>query len=112
MPNDILFAHPDWSLMPQTPKGCECGWSNGQGLVVGLRHIGFDKALRDRMADVDRIAVRIRLLPLLGGHLDVRFLEFDLPKVALYRDASGRATWDFSDGAKRGQPLRLPRRRD
>lgn len=60
MPNDILFAHPDWSLMPQTPKGCECGWSNGQGLVVGLRHIGFDKALRDRMADVKAVRAHYR----------------------------------------------------
>ncbi|HXA39787.1 MAG TPA: AsmA family protein [Phenylobacterium sp.] len=60
------------------------------------------------LADIDRIAVQLRLLPLLGGHLDLRLLEFDQPRAALYRDTEGRATWDFSDGAKPDAPLRLP----
>ncbi|HZZ67958.1 MAG TPA: AsmA family protein [Phenylobacterium sp.] len=60
------------------------------------------------LADIDRIAVKIRLMALFTGHLDMRLLEFDRPRVALYRDADGRATWDFSDGAKPDEPLRLP----
>ena len=60
------------------------------------------------LADIDRIALQIRLIPLFAGHLDMRLLEFDRPRVALYRDAQGRATWDFSDGAKPDEPLRLP----
>ena len=60
------------------------------------------------LADIDRIAVQIRLIPLFGGHLDLRLLEFDRPMARLYRDVQGRATWDFSDGAKPDQPLRLP----
>jgi uncharacterized protein involved in outer membrane biogenesis len=60
------------------------------------------------LADIDRIALRIRLIPLLTGQVDLRLLEFDRPRVALYRDAEGRATWDFSDGTKPDQPLRLP----
>lgn len=63
---------------------------------------------RANLADIDRITVQIRLAPLLAGRLDLRLLEFDYPRVALYRDAAGRATWDFSDGAKPDQPLRLP----
>lgn len=63
---------------------------------------------RDRMADIGRIAVRIRLLPLFGGHLDLRLLEFDRANVRLYRDSQGRASWDFSDGKDSGKPLRLP----
>ena len=60
------------------------------------------------LADLGRIALKIRLLPLFGGHLDMRLLEFDQPNVVLYRDANGRATWDFSDGTKPDEPLRLP----
>lgn len=63
---------------------------------------------RSPMADVGRIAVTIRLIPLFGGHADLRLLEFDRPDVRLYRDRQGRATWDFSGGAASNQPLRLP----
>lgn len=59
-------------------------------------------------ADIDKIALQIRLAPLFAGHLDMRLLEFDRPRVALYRDEQGRATWDFSDGKNPDQPLRLP----
>jgi uncharacterized protein involved in outer membrane biogenesis len=64
------------------------------------------------LADIGRIGVRIRLLPLLGGHLDMRLLQFDQPRVDLYRDGQGRATWDFSDGKVPGKPLKLPPIRD
>ncbi|MDB5426850.1 MAG: AsmA family rane protein [Phenylobacterium sp.] len=60
------------------------------------------------LADIDRMAVQIRLIPLFAGRLDLRLLEFDRPQARLYRDAQGRSTWDFSDGAKPDQPLRLP----
>ena len=65
-----------------------------------------------KMADVGRIGLRIRLIPLLTGHLDLRLLRFDQPRVALLRDAQGRASWDFSDGRKSGAPLKLPPIRD
>jgi uncharacterized protein involved in outer membrane biogenesis len=64
------------------------------------------------LADIGRIALRIRLIPLLGGRLDMRLLQFDQPRLDLYRDAQGRATWDFSDGKNPGQPLKLPPIRD
>ncbi|MET0272546.1 MAG: AsmA family protein [Phenylobacterium sp.] len=60
------------------------------------------------MAEIGRIAVQIRLLPLFAGHVDLRLLEFDQPNVKLYRNAKGQATWDFSDGKKTSEPLRLP----
>ena len=60
------------------------------------------------LADIDRIAVQIRLIPLFLGRTDMQLLEFDRPHMALYRDDQGRATWDFSDGAKPDEPLRLP----
>jgi len=60
------------------------------------------------LADIDRIALQIRLAPLFTGKLDMRLLEFDHPRLALYRDGEGKATWDFSDGSKPDEPLRLP----
>ena len=63
---------------------------------------------RASVGDIDRIAVQLRLAALFGGHLDLVLLEFDRPRLALYRDAKGRATWDFSDGKQNDQPLRLP----
>ncbi len=77
--------------------------------TVGGVHVGNPTwAGPGNLADIDRIAVQIRLIPLFAGHLDMRLLEFDRPQVKLYRDAGGRATWDFSDGAKPDEPLRLP----
>jgi AsmA family protein len=68
------------------------GWAQGRG----------------QLATIDRIEVKIRLLPLLKGDVDLRLLRFDRPNVDLYRDAQGRATWDFSDGKKKDEPTRLP----
>ena len=67
---------------------------------------------QDKMADIGGIAVQIRLLPLLTGHVDLPLLRFDQPHVALLRDAQGRASWDFSDGKTRGAPMKLPPIRD
>lgn len=63
---------------------------------------------KDDMARVDRMAVRIRLLPLLKGDVDLPLLQFDRPTVTLLRDAKGRATWDFSDGRPVQAPMKLP----
>lgn len=69
-------------------------------------------AAQKNLADIGRIAIRIRLVPLLGGHLDLQLLQFDRPRLDLWRDAQGRATWDFSDGKKPDQPMKLPPIRD
>lgn len=63
---------------------------------------------RANMAEIERLSVKIRLLPLLKGDVDLRLLRFDKPNVRLYRDGQGRATWDFSDGRDKGAPMRLP----
>ncbi|HEX3363951.1 AsmA family protein [Phenylobacterium sp.] len=76
--------------------------------VEGVRIANPAWAGKADLADIDKIAVQIRLMALLGGRLDLRLLEFDRPRTALYRDGEGRATWDFSDGAKPDEPLRLP----
>ncbi len=49
------------------------------------------------MAEIERIAVQIRLLPLFAGNVDLRLLQFDRPDVRLLRDATGRATWSLPE---------------
>jgi uncharacterized protein involved in outer membrane biogenesis len=65
-------------------------------------------AQKKPMATIDRLAVQIRLLPLLRGHVDLMLVEADKPRADLLRDRRGRATWDFSDGRKPGAAMRLP----
>jgi uncharacterized protein involved in outer membrane biogenesis len=76
--------------------------------VDGVKVANPAWAGKDKMADIGRIAVKIRLIPLLTGHVDLRLLRFTQPNVRLYRDAQGRANYDFSDGKQKDQPLRLP----
>ena len=84
-------------------------WSWQPGATVDGVHIANPAwASKQGLADIDRIAVRIRLLPLLIGQVDLRLLRFDRPDVRLFRDAQGRMTWDFSDGRNKDAPLRLP----
>jgi uncharacterized protein involved in outer membrane biogenesis len=89
-----LKVHP-WSWQPSAT-------------VDGVHIANPGWAGKGELADIGRIAVQIRLAALFGGHLDLRLLEFDRAKMALYRDGEGRATWDFSDGSKPDAPLRLP----
>ena len=92
--NGNLRVHP-WSWQPSATVD-----------AVRIANPGW--AGKGSLADIDRIAVQIRLAALFTGHLDMRLLAFERPRVTLYRDGQGRATWDFSDGSKPDQPLRLP----
>ena len=54
------------------------------------------------MAEVQRLDLQLRLLPLLRGRLVLERLELDHPQVYLHRDSSGRANWSFASE----QPVR------
>ncbi len=60
------------------------------------------------MAKVDRIAVQIKLLPLLKGDVILPLLAVDRPDVRLLREGSGRANWTFGDPNAASKPLKLP----
>lgn len=60
------------------------------------------------MAKVDRIAVEIKLLPLLKGDVILPLLAVDRPDVRLLREGSGRANWTFGDPKAPKKPLKLP----
>jgi uncharacterized protein involved in outer membrane biogenesis len=76
--------------------------------VEGVRIANPDWApSREPLAELGRISVQVRLIPLLRGSVDLRLLRFDQPNLRLYADAKGRKTWDFSNGKKQ-EPMRLP----
>ena len=49
-------------------------------------------------ADVARVSVSVRLLPLLIGNLVVPNVELDHPNIQIVRDRDGRTNWDFGHG--------------
>lgn len=59
------------------------------------------------LGTIDRLRVRIRLVPLLWGKADIRVLAVERPNFALLSDATGRKNWDFSDGRVKA-PMNLP----
>lgn len=59
------------------------------------------------MGRIARIEVKIRLLPLLWGRVDMRRLAVLRPQFDLLADPRGRKNWDFSDGRDK-TPAKLP----
>ncbi len=76
--------------------------------VDGVRIANTPWAGREPMGEFERITVKIRLIPLLWGDVDLRLLRFDRPNLRLFADAQGRKNWDFSNGRKAEEPMRLP----
>jgi AsmA family protein len=68
------------------------------------------------MAQIERIQVQIKLLPLLKGDVILPRVEIIRPQVYLHREASGRANWTFENttptNEKEGPPPNLPVVRD
>ncbi len=72
----------------------------------------------DPMAQIGHISAAIDLLPLFRGKMVFSRLEVDDARLDLYRDAQGRASWDFNAAAENpksslpakpaGKPPKLP----
>ncbi|MET3666591.1 uncharacterized protein involved in outer membrane biogenesis [Caulobacter sp. 1776] len=93
-----LRVHP-WSFAPKV---------EAYGVRVGqpawARTIDPDPA---PMARIQRIAIQIKILPLLRGQMILPFLAIDKPDVRLLRAKDGKANWTF--GARTSdKPLKLP----
>src|SRR3712207_1169735 len=63
---------------------------------------------RGNMAELQRLTVEVKLLPLLRGSVQLPLLRVDNPVIDLRRDASGRANWDFGKKDKKKEPTRIP----
>ncbi len=62
------------------------------------------------MAEVQRLDLQLRLLPLLRGRLVLERLELDHPQVYLHRDSGGRANWTFASEQPSAEPAAAPAR--
>lgn len=60
-----------------------------------------------KLGTIERLRIRVRLVPLLWGKLDTRVLAVERPNFALVADAQGRKNWDFSEG-RASPPMNLP----
>jgi uncharacterized protein involved in outer membrane biogenesis len=60
-----------------------------------------------KLGTIERLRVRVRLVPLLWGKADIRVLAVERPDFKLLADAKGRRNWDFSNGRDKA-PMNLP----
>lgn len=60
-----------------------------------------------KLGTIDRLRVKIRLIPLLWGRADIRVIAVERPNFSLLADSKGRKNWDFSNGEKK-EPMKLP----
>ena len=76
--------------------------------VQGIR-VGNPKwAGPGQTADIAKLDVQVKLLPLFVGQVVLLNLQLDQAKVDLLRDRQGRATWDFSNSKKSNKPFKMP----
>lgn len=74
-------------------------------------------AREKQMATLDRLELRIKLMPLLSGRIELPWVHMQRPKLALERDATGKGNWVFdtekqSDEPGPIEPGRMPFVRD
>lgn len=98
-----LRVHP-WSFSPKAEA-----YNLRIGQPAWAKSVDKD-AGRDagQMAQVQRIAVQIKILPLLRGQVILPFLAIDKADVRLLRARDGRANWTFGAPRKNAPPLKLP----
>lgn len=81
---------------------------NPSASVQGIK-VGNPKwAGPGQTADIKKLDVQVKLLPLFVGQVVLLNLQLDQAKVELLRDRQGRATWDFSNGKKSKKPFKMP----
>lgn len=84
-------------------------WSLTPSATVGRIRIGNPKwAGAGQMARIERLHVQVQALELFRGRVVLLKLELTKPNLVLLRDLQGRASWDFSNGRKKDEPLRMP----
>lgn len=75
--------------------------------IDGITIANPEWAGQGRLGTIERLRVRVRLVPLLWGQADIRVLAVERPNFRLLADAQGRKNWDFSDGREKA-PMNLP----
>jgi uncharacterized protein involved in outer membrane biogenesis len=88
-------------------------WSLTPGVIVNGLQVGNPPwESKPQMLQMDRLLVRVRLLPLLRGRVIIERLELTRPVLYLHRDTHGQANWTFENqrpsDTPAGPPARLP----
>ncbi len=94
-----LRVHP-WSFSPKV---------EANGIRVGQP--AWAKTLDPStapMAQVGRVALQLKILPLLRGQIILPYLIVDKPDVRLLRDKDGKANWSFGAAKPDQKPMKLP----
>ncbi|MDV6331836.1 AsmA family protein [Asticcacaulis sp. 201] len=78
------------------------------GLKIGQPDWARASTQGKNLAEIDTIAVTAELMPIFIGRLVLPRLQIDRPTVLMFQDKDGRANWDFSDGADKAKPTKLP----
>src|SRR5512145_3573580 len=81
-------------------------------LSAGAVSIGNPQGMTGELARVEKLRLRLALLPLLGGKVRLTALELDQPVITLTRAADGRPNWHFDSGSEPSTPpaAETPRR--
>ncbi len=93
-----LDVHP-WSFSPR---------AEANGVTISNPDWATAAGEKPQMAKVGKLAVQVKILPLLKGDVILPLLQIDNADVGLIRQEGGRANWTFGDGKKRDKPLKLP----
>jgi uncharacterized protein involved in outer membrane biogenesis len=94
-----LDVHP-WSWTPQVTVS---------DVTVG--NADWDRKSKPTMATIERLDLRLKLLPLLKGDVVLPLVDVTRPQIYAHREESGRANWDFGredTGAERNEAAHLP----
>ena len=82
-----------------------------QAVVHGLKVGPPEWAGGAETADVKRLTLSVKLMPLLKGDVDMPVIQADQPRLTLIRDAEGRESWRFGNpNSKKATELPLIRR--
>lgn len=96
----VTIGHLQVRLLSLTPSA----------VVEGLKVGNPDWAGPGSLAEIDRLAANVKLLPLLVGNFIVPRLTVDRPVLNLLRDAEGRGSWESpaTTPRERSEPAELP----
>lgn len=73
-----------------------------------IRLANVPSAREKQMATLERLELRIELLPLLRGRVELPYVDLQTPRLALERDAAGKGNWIFDTQKPSGAPVRIP----
>jgi len=76
------------------------------GLTAADVRVGGSNGLPGDLARIGRFSVRVRLLPLLVGRVELPLVDFENPDISAFKAVNGQTNWRAAGGSR--APLKLP----